>query len=117
MKLVYIAGPYSATPGRTIAFNINEAWHVAFQLAQAGVGFICPHTNCGMMDLAADPWFFYRLGEELLDRCDAVLMLDGWEESKGAVAEKALAEDFDMPVFYTIEEVAAWAHPSTVQPQ
>lgn len=32
--------------------------------------------------------------------CDAIVMLDGWEASKGARAELAVAQWFDLRVFY-----------------
>jgi len=37
---------------------------------------------------------------DLIKDCDAILMLDGWENSKGCLAEKAFAEWLQIPVLY-----------------
>ena len=36
-------------------------------------------------------------------RCDAIYMLDGWEESEGATAEHKLAEELGQEIFYEYE--------------
>jgi hypothetical protein len=41
-------------------------------------------------------------------RCDCVLRLPG--ESSGADAEISLAQEHDIPVFYSIEDVTNWAN-------
>jgi len=40
-----------------------------------------------------------------LEVCDAILMLPGWETSKGAVIEHQRAAELGMPIYYSIEEV------------
>lgn len=41
---------------------------------------------------------------EALRRCDAIYLLQGWQRSRGATAEKALAEWIGLHVFYQQEE-------------
>lgn len=41
----------------------------------------------------------------LLKKCDAILMLDGWEESRGATREFGYASRNDLPIFYSINEI------------
>ena len=48
-KLVYIAGPYRSTNGRSVLENIRAAERVAIDLARAGVHFVCPHLNTAFM--------------------------------------------------------------------
>ena len=87
---------------RTVAQKIWATGHAA----------ICPHLNTLMMD---DPCIpdstFYEGDEEMIRRCcDAMVMLPGWEYSKGSIAERKLALCMGMPVFYydTIENL--WAY-------
>lgn len=42
--------------------------------------------------------------KDLLD-CDAIILLEGWKDSKGACLEKFLAESLNIPVYY-YEEIA-----------
>jgi hypothetical protein len=42
-------------------------------------------------------------------KADAILMCPGWERSKGALAEKTMAEEFDIPVFTGLQELSNWA--------
>lgn len=41
----------------------------------------------------------------LLKKCDAILMLDGWEESRGCTREFGYASRTDLPIFYSINEI------------
>ena len=43
------------------------------------------------------------LDVELVINCDCIYMLDGWEKSKGALAEKAVAEWARLEVLYQTE--------------
>ena len=109
IKLAYLAGPYSANDDWTKQQHINRCWKAGFALNKRGIGHIGPHLNSQWMDAANDADFYYRLGERLLTACDGILMLDGWENSKGSRQELALANDLGLPVFYSLEEVyQAW---------
>lgn len=46
---------------------------------------------------------YMRAGIRELLICDAILMLDGWEKSAGAVIEKELAEKLGLKVYYESE--------------
>lgn len=110
MKIVYCAGPYSAPNHAEKTMNIMRAWQAGFNLAEAHVGFIAPHCNAQWMDAANKPAWWYAMDIELLVRAaDAILMLDGWEQSPGALRELAQANDLKLPVFYSVEEVREWA--------
>jgi len=56
-----------------------------------------PLTRYG---LPTDWTFWRRYDRAHMERCDelAVLMLDGWRESKGVRAEMAIARELNMPV-------------------
>ena len=115
MKLVYIAGPYGAKTaeaedpdaaiaksGLQIELNIRHARREAIRLWEAGYAVICPHLNTARMELDCKlDHAGYLAGDfEIIRRCDALVMLRGWETSKGSAMEKAHAESLAIPVFY-----------------
>ena len=102
MKRVYIAGAYTAADYLGVEDNIAAARRVAAQLASKGIGFFCPHMNSAHFEAITPdvpPDFWYELDLRFLDACDALLLIEGWEDSKGSRAEKEHAEKRGMPVF------------------
>ena len=99
LPVIYIAGPYRAeTPWRVLA-NVRAAQEAALRVWKLGGVALCPHSNTGLFDgeCPDDVWLLGDL--ELLRRCDAVLMIGGWQKSQGACAERQLAEDLGLPIF------------------
>lgn len=109
IDLVYVAGPYSAPTKAGRAANIKAAWLVGCQVATLGVYPVVPHMNTAHMDDLQDWQWWIDATLELMLRCNAVLMMEGWEKSRGARGEEAAAKRFGIPVFYKIEDLAAWA--------
>jgi hypothetical protein len=98
--LLYTAGPYSSLDGAWgTCRNIERAREVAIQLWQANHAVICPHSNTAHMDGPVSYHAFLAGDFLMISRCDAVVMLPGWEESAGACAEKAYAEVHGIRVF------------------
>lgn len=112
MKVVYISGAYRAflDPDKKslningMYLNIQKARNVACHLWKAGLVPLTPHLNAMLMDGVCEDYIFLQGDLELLRRCDAVLLIPGWETSAGAKAEKILAEELDMPVFILSSE-------------
>lgn len=102
--LVYVAGPYTPTNGKTIEQNIDNAADLAYRVWEAGMTAICPHKNTqGFDDLGADR---FHMGDlDILERCDAVIMVDGWEKSFGAKMERIIALRNGIPVFYDLSDL------------
>ena len=102
---VYIAGPYRAATPALVDANIKQARDAMADLLRQGHTPFCPHSMSGAFerDYADIPDEAYLEMElEWLRLCDAILMLPGWEQSSGSLAEKALAEELDLPVYYAI---------------
>ena len=78
--IVYIAGPYSAPTRSEIEANIKRAHRVNQELWRLGYTGFCPHKNTEgfertVPELAHED---YLKGDKaMLERFDAVLMLDG----------------------------------------
>lgn len=101
MKLLYVAGPYRSRHRgmRGVHENIERAASIALELWVAGAAVICPHKNTAFFDGAAEDSVWLTGDLEMLRRCDAVVMVPGWEQSVGAVEERRVAEDAGIPVF------------------
>jgi len=98
---VYVAGPYTPHDGReeTRLENVRRASEVAQQLLRAGHIPFCPHTMTAGWEATCGYDDFLRLGFEWLADCDAILLLPGWETSRGAILEKAEADRLGIPAY------------------
>jgi len=104
--VLYLAGPYRSKDGIWgVRQNIARATEVARELWLMGYAVICPHSNTAFMD-GGDAWsggdtahVFLEGDLELVRRSDLMVLLPGWETSRGVAGEKALAEELDLPVF------------------
>jgi hypothetical protein len=96
--IAYISGKYSGN----IEENIENARKVAIELWEKGYSVLCPHLNTIHFELDCKCTYEdYIKGDlELLARCDAIVMLQGWNGSKGAVREKEFAQSLGMPIYY-----------------
>ena len=108
MRLVYIAGPYRGPNTWAIEQNIRRAEDVAAQVWRAGLAAMCPHANSRHMDGITTDENFLAGTLEMLRRCDAVLLVEGWERSSGSRAEVQEAMRLGLPVMY------AWGDESEV---
>ena len=108
MIVVYIAGPYRGANAWAIEQNIRRAEELALAVWRAGMAALCPHTNTRFFQGAAEDHVWLDGDLELLTRCDAVLMVPGWERSQGAMAERARAIAGDIPVFEDLDVLREW---------
>ena len=104
--ILYISGPYSAGNGRTVADNIAIARKYAVAAWKLGWAAVCPHLNTAHFEdlcpnLGHTDWLDGDL--TILSRLDpyvdAMLLLPGWEQSKGARLERDWAIHLNLEVF------------------
>lgn len=106
--VVYIAGPYRAKTEREVMLNIRRAESIALAVWQAGMVALCPHMNTAFFGGACDDATWLAGDLELLRRCDAVLLVPGWEESSGTIAEIEFARQHGIPVFRKSFQLGRW---------
>jgi nucleoside 2-deoxyribosyltransferase len=83
--------------------HINNVQRVAAWLANHGIHFFAPHLNSAHFEVITpgiQPDFWYALDMRVLSHCDAILLIDNWENSRGACVEKKYCEDNNIPIFY-----------------
>jgi hypothetical protein len=108
MKVVYVAGPYRAATEYQVLLNIRKAEELALRVWRSGAACICPHKNTAFFGGAADDSVWLRGDLEIIRRCDAVVCVEGWQKSRGAIGEVELARELGIPVFERFEEFELW---------
>lgn len=107
-KLVYVAGPYSAPTVHERIIHIHKAWEVGAKLGALGVMPIVPHKNTELYDDVQPGTFWLEGTLELMRRCDAVMLVDGWEWSRGTCGEIREARARGLPIFVLLAQVRRW---------
>ncbi len=104
--LVYISGPYRGDVHR----NILNARLMAIRLWEAGFAVLCPHQNTAHFeqDCSVSPEDYIEGDLRMIEGCDAVLMLEGWEDSKGSVEERQHALTLGVSVFHDAHDLTCW---------
>lgn len=102
---VYISGPISGFPDG----NRQQFSTAAAALRQCGFETINPHDVC--QDVPADAlWLDYmRECIKAMMDADAVFVLGGWIDSRGAYVEVDLANQLSIPVFGALPALRKYA--------
>ena len=103
--VIYVAGPYRAATPYQIELNIAKAKAVALEVWKRGHYALCPHTNTANFDGELADEVFIEGTLELLRRCDAMVLLEGWEKSTGTIGEVCEASKRKMRIYTDIEYV------------
>lgn len=99
MKVVYVAGPYRAGTAYQVEQNINAARAVALEWWRRGWVAICPHANTAHFDGELPDQVWLDGDKELVRRCDALALVEGWDRSTGALGELGVALKLGIPVY------------------
>ena len=98
MKIAYIAGPFTGRTAWDVEQHVRKAEEVALKVAQYGVMPLCPHTNTRFFHGQCTEEFWYEGTLALLEKCDVMVLVEGWEHSTGAQAESKRARELGIPV-------------------
>lgn len=89
IPLCFIAGPFRAPTTWQVAENIRAAERVGLEVAKLGGFPIIPHANSHLfLGQLSEEDFWLPGYQELLDRCDCLVLIPGWESSAGTKAER-----------------------------
>ena len=100
-KKVFLSGPMTGYPG----YNFQRFNLVEKQLTDAGIECVNPVHICKKYKeehVLADKAVFDRMiaeEQEAERKCDVILLLDGWQMSKGVRLELKIALEMDMQIF------------------
>ena len=108
MKVIYLAGPYRAPTEYGVQQNIEAASKIAMEVWRLGAVCICPHKNTAFFGGALPDAVWLEGDLELIRRSDAVLMMEGWTHSGGALQERAYADYPCKPVLFSLAELEDW---------
>jgi nucleoside 2-deoxyribosyltransferase len=98
-QVIYVAGPYTAETDFKRLENIKKADEVTARLWHMGYYAVCPHKITAFYGGLCDEQIFIEGGLEILRRCDAVVLVEGWERSGGTLGEIEVAMELHIPVF------------------
>jgi hypothetical protein len=107
-RLVYVASPYShpdkmVEEMRNIGVAVATGYLMNKYLDKSFYSPIChTHPIATVCKLPGHWEFWKQFDETMLSRCNEcwVLMLDGWQQSKGVTAEIGIAVELGLPVKY-----------------
>jgi len=108
--LIYLASPYSHPNPDVREARFKAVVEVAAEMMKADHRVFCPiahtHDIGKILGREVDHDFWMKQDDAILINCDKliVLMLDGWEESRGIEHEIAFAHAVEIPVEYAAPE-------------
>ena len=114
-RRLYIAGPYSANNVITVLDNMRNGMRVAVEALLEGFSPFTPwHDYHFQLSLIGNEKLcvehYYRFSMDWLEASDAIYVLNGYETSKGTLAEIGRADELSIPVYYqddiTLKELA-----------
>lgn len=120
MKVVYVVGKFRAPTHWGVVQNVRAAEAVALEVWRAGAAALCPHLNCANFegavgDTPENATIWLEGDIEMMKRCDAIVLVPGWENSTGGKEEVRIAIEEGLPVFAAegaVEDLACAGDPA-----
>lgn len=104
--LFYLCGPMTGLPG----YNYDEFNRIATRLRKIGYNVVNPAENFGG-SATEERSLYLRAAVAQVAAADGVVVLKGWEDSRGARLEVALAREIGIPVINESTMQTAHAEP------
>lgn len=109
MKVIYVAGKYSGGNEYEVKKNITTAEAAAVAIWKTlKASAVCPHLNTAHWGSLLTHQQFIDGDLAIMERCDAVLFLERWQESKGARLEHNHAIKNNMVRLYSVNDALHW---------
>ena len=103
-KKIYIAGSISSHNLLTSLENIRKGIKLSVEVLKAGFAPFSPFIDFQFSlvePITIDQYYGYSMA--WLEVSDALLLVEGWENSKGTKAEIRRANELGIPVFTSLE--------------
>jgi hypothetical protein len=111
MKRVYVAGAYNADNIVSALENMRKGMRVSTEVFLAGFAPFVPwfdyHFNLMLREgekLTIEDYYEYSIA--WLKVSDAMVLVPGYENSKGTKKEIEIAKELGIPIYYTVESMA-----------
>lgn len=108
MKKVYVAGAISSSNTEQSLKNIRKGIVMGAKLLKMGYSPYVPHLDYQfnlVQDEPIDVEMYYQHDLEWLALCDCMLVLKGWENSRGVKNEIWFAWGHKIPVYFSLDEL------------
>lgn len=111
MKVIYVAGKYTAPTIEGVIDNVAKAEEAGKEVLAAGHVPLIPHCISAHWDIDSRFTHFEhgdwlnKFCYPLLKKCDGIYLYDGWEESKGAQMEYEVAKLHGIPIYFSVEDI------------
>lgn len=110
MIKVCIIGKYNDTDVLSVTRNCREGHEAAIRLAKLEFAVHDPWLDLHWALIAELPMDFFKANcIAWLEVSDAILALPSWYRSDGAKAEIDRAKKLNIPVFFSEDDLIAWA--------
>ena len=103
-KRVYVAWAYSADNVLGVLDNIRNGIRISTEILLAGYAPFCPWCDHSFVlalregeHISVQQFYDYSIA--WLEVSDVMVLVPGWENSKGVNRERVIAMDLDIPIF------------------
>jgi len=110
MKRIYIAGPLNATNSVDYIKNLHRMIIIGNQIKSLGFAVFIPGIDflVGLIDGSWNYEDYFTYSSSWLEVADAMFVLPKSDKSNGVSREFKIAESFNIPIFYDIDELLEW---------
>jgi hypothetical protein len=103
----FIASAYSGGSISEVEMNVSKARLVVVDVLRAGWVPVCPNVFWHPFSEFQDYEFWLQAAISLMETCDVLILVPGWERSSGVRQEIERAKERDIPIL-TIEELYSY---------
>lgn len=108
MRCIYVAGKFRGATQFEVDQNIQRAEALGLEVAKLGASPVIPHANTRSLHTHMPESFMLEATLELMRRCDALILVEGWQDSQGTRDEMCEASFLGIPVFHTLFGLKNW---------
>jgi hypothetical protein len=101
--MAFISGAYSGRSPSEVEDNLSRATQVVKEALKAGWVPVCPNVFWHPFADLQEYDFWLEAALDLLEECDVLVLVPGWENSSGVLREVELAKDLGIPVINASE--------------